>query len=336
MDNKNSINMKFISEQMGVNVSTVSRALNNDPAISQELRTKIIEFSYSHGYTKRKSKADHLLYIIDKNYFSSTSQFFNRIIEGIEEESRKHNFIFNFNALSSDKYTTDNLNINFNKVAGVIITGSYHDNFIIEIKKMNIPVVLVDYYLPTENINSILIDNIDGIITGIKYLSSLGHRKIGYLTGDYKNDIGSNDRFLGYFRALEMFGLEKDEGLIINCDFSITSAYESMKNFLKNNDPYPTALMAVNDMVAIGAMEAIKEFGLKIPYDISILGFDDIALSNEVIPKLSTMHVKKKTMGRLAVKRLVKILKNEDQVFTKTILSPELLIRESTSVPFIK
>jgi LacI family transcriptional regulator len=83
-------------------------------------------------------------------------------------------------------------------------------------------------------------------------------------------------------------------------------------------------------------MEAIKEFGLKIPYDISILGFDDIALSNEVIPKLSTMHVKKKTMGRLAVKRLVKILKNEDQVFTKTILSPELLIRESTSVPFIK
>lgn len=336
MSNKNSINMKFISEKMGVNVSTVSRALNNDPAISQELKAKIIEFSNKHGYKKRKSKVDHLLYIIDKNFFSSTSQFYNRIIEGIEEESKKYNLIFNFNALNSDKYTAENLNINFNKVAGVIITGSYHDDFIIEIKKMNIPIVLVDYYLPTENINSILIDNIDGIIIGIKYLSSLGHKKIGYLTGDYKNDIGSNDRFLGYLRAVEMFGLDKNDSLIINCDFSITSAYESMKSFLQNNKSYPTALMAVNDMVAIGAMEAIKEFGSKIPNDISILGFDDIALSNEIIPKLSTMHVKKKTMGRLVVKKLVKILGNEDLEFTKTILSPELLIRESTLEPFIK
>ncbi|MCK4803422.1 MAG: hypothetical protein KAT88_02660 [Spirochaetes bacterium] len=79
----------------------------------------------------------------------------------------------------------------------MIITSCYHDDFIMEVIKTGIPVVLVDYYLPTEDINSVLIDNVDGIIKGMRYLSSLGHRRVAYLTGDI-NERGSRDRFSGY------------------------------------------------------------------------------------------------------------------------------------------
>ena len=323
--------MKYISEKMDVNISTVSRALNNSQNISSEVKNEVIEFANKYHYQKRKLKANNILYIIDKILFSSANQFFNRLIEGIEEESKNNNLFFSFNTLTYSKSSIYNLNVNLNKVAGIIISGCYHDDFILEAKKLNIPIVLIDYYLPTENISSVLIDNTDGVIIGIKYLSALGHKRIGFLPTDYKNDIGMGHRLIGYHRAVEMFNLEKDENLIINSDFTMDSAYVAMKKFLLSNKNYPTAIMGANDMVAIGASKAIMDQRLKIPQDISVLGFDDIPLSAEVRPKLSTLHVRKKTMGILAVKRLIKIIKGEDIELNKIIIRPELLIRESTS-----
>jgi DNA-binding LacI/PurR family transcriptional regulator len=174
----------------------------------------------------------------------------------------------------------------------MIVTSWYHDDFIKEVKKIGIPIVLVDYYLPTEDISSILSDKMDGVVKGAEYLHSLGHRRIAYLKGDI-TVRGSGDRLLGFRRAVEMFDLDPDERLILDCDFTIRSAYVTMKRFLEETPIPPTAVMAVNDIVAMGAMEAIKERSLKIPEDMSVLGFDDIDLASEVIPHLSTMHVRK-------------------------------------------
>jgi DNA-binding LacI/PurR family transcriptional regulator len=106
-----------------------------------------------------------------------------------------------------------------------------------------------------------------------------------------------------------------------------------MKGYLENTSKVPTAVMAVNDMVAMGAMEAIKEQRLKIPNDISIMGFDDIPLASEVIPHLTTMHVRKHTMGRLAVRRLLDIIENKSVDYSKIMLEPTLVVRESTAPP---
>ncbi len=103
-----------------------------------------------------------------------------------------------------------------------------------------------------------------------------------------------------------------------------------MKNFLSKRSDYPSAVFAVNDIVAIGAMEAIKEKNLRIPDDISVLGFDNIDLSNETIPPLSTIHVRKRTMGRLAVQRLFRIVNSENIEYNKILVSPVLIEREST------
>lgn len=326
------ITMKDVAQKLGISVSTVSRALNNEKNISAEVKKKIFELTDSAEFKRKGQKANVIPFFIDRNFFISTEYFYNRIIEGIEETlSHNSGFIFQFTLLDRSILSIKELNININKIAGVIISGSCHDGFILEIKKLNIPLVLVDYYLPAEGISSILIDNIDGIIKGMKYLWELGHKEIAYLSGDINSDIGSQDRLTGYLRSLDLFNLSKNDDYIISSDFTIKSSYESMKYFLHKTSKFPTAIMTVNDTVAIGAMEAIKEAGLKIPEDISVLGFDDIELAGEVMPKLSTMRIKKKTMGSLAVKRLFKLINNEEIEYSKIIVTPELIIRDSTS-----
>jgi len=322
------ITMKEIASIAGVDTSTVSRALNNDQAISLDVREKIQDIARKNSYKKRKTKAKNVSYVIDKRYFLLTSRFYNRVIEGIEDELKKQKYVFQFNSLEPNQFSLENIHIK--NLAGMIITSCYHDDFIIEVKKLGIPVVLVDYYLPTEDISSVLIDNTDGIIKGMQYLASLGHRRIAYIKGDI-SEIGSYDRYMGYRKAVQMFDLDDDERLVIGCDFSIKGTYEAMRSFLNSGIDRPTALLAVNDIVAIGAMEAIKEKSLRIPDDMSVLGFDDIDLAGEVIPRLSTIHVRKRTIGRLAVQRLMQLIQGVDIEYSKILVAPVLKIRESTA-----
>jgi LacI family transcriptional regulator len=319
--------MKQIAEMAGVNISTVSRALNNDKAISAEVKRRIHDIASAHNYRRRRTISNTISYVIDKRFFLLTSHFYNRIIEGIEGEVKKNGFAFQFNSLEPNQFVMGNINVK--NIAGMIVTSWYHDDFIKEVKKIGVPLMLVDYYLPTEDIPAVLSDKIDGVIKAIEYLHTLGHQRIAYLQGDI-TVLGSKDRLVGYRRAVEMFGLDTDADLVIPCDFKIKSAYQAMKEFLARTSEPPTAVMGDNDIVAMGAMEAIKEAGHKIPDDISVIGFDDIDLASEVIPHLSTMHVKKRTMGQLAVQRLLEIIDNKELAYNKVVLKPTLVVREST------
>lgn len=322
------ITMKEIAEIAGVDTSTVSRALNNDTSISSAQRDIIADIANKYNYKKRKINHKTILFIINKKLFLLTSRFFNRVIEGIEGEIKSRGYTFQLNPLDHESCLLDDINIK--NITGMIVTGGYHDDFILKIKKTGIPMVLLDCYLPTEDISVVLIDNVDGIMKGVEYLSSLGHKRIAYLKGDTVGDIGSKDRLIGYKRGVEKYGLDNDKDLVLDCDFSIRGAYEAMKTFLNTHNNYPSAVMAVNDIVAMGAMEAIKEKRLAIPGDISVLGFDDIDLADEIIPRLSTMHVRKRTIGRLAVQRLFKIINKQKTDYHKIIVKPKLIIREST------
>ena len=211
----------------------------------------------------------------------------------------------------------------------MIITSCYHDEFISEVKRFDVPMVLIDYYIPTERISAVLVDNIDGVFTAVSHLASLGHRRITYMKGDV-SDIGVRDRLTGFKRAVESLGLHDDPGLVIGSDFGITNGYSAMKELLASALRAPTAVMCANDMLAIGAMEALKERGLAVPGDVSVMGFDDVDLASEVIPNLSTMNIPKQTMGRLAVERLMEIIRGERIEFDKIVVTPRLVIRDST------
>ncbi len=137
--------------------------------ISSDVKNRIRDIAQKNNFKKRLTKVRNISYVIDKRFFFLTSHFYNRVIEGIEEEVKKHGYVFQFNSLDPNQFSLKNINIK--NLSGMIITSCYHDDFIMEVIKTGIPVVLVDYYLPTEDINSVLIDNGDGIIKGIRYLS---------------------------------------------------------------------------------------------------------------------------------------------------------------------
>ena len=323
-----SITMKQIAEIAEVNISTVSRALNNDPSISDEVRKKILEIAYKNNYRKRRTARTTIAYIMDKRFFLMSSNFYNHIVESIEGEVSNAGFSFQLNLVDPENVSLENINLK--NIAGMIITSWIFDHFIEELIKPGIPTVLVDFYQPNRNIPAILSDKVDGVFTGIEYLHSLGHKRIAYLEGD-DTLWGAQDRLIGYKRAVTNFGLEDDEDLIQKGKVSIDSGYEAMKKVLENVSPPPSAVMGANDIVAIGAMIAIKEAHLSIPKDISVLGYDDVDIANEVVPKLSTMKVDKKKMGKLAVQQLIKTMADEIPESDKTIIKPSLVVRESTA-----
>jgi LacI family transcriptional regulator len=327
------VTMNEIAKRLNVSVATVSRALSGkSDTVSEETRKAIFEAVEKSGYRKRRTIGKSVAFVIDKDSFGLSTQFYARIISGIEEELIRNKYYFHFNSVEREKFDLSKINLNFNDLAGVIMVGVYHDDFVLKLKRTEIPMVLLDYYIPTEDIHAVLIDNADGILKACKHLASLGHTRVAYLSGDGV-ETSAQERFNGYQRAQEIFGFEDDPALVVkDCKSRIDEGYRATCELLMR-EPSPTAIIAYNDLIAIGAMDAVKQRGLSIPKDISVIGFDDISLASEVNPPLTTVHVSKRTLGILAVQRLLQVISNKDEPVQKTLVPTSLVVRESTDVP---
>ena len=330
-----SVTMKDIAEEAGGNVSTVSRALKNDGSISEEVRRRIVAIAEEKHY-KRKGPVRSIAFVTDQRYFSSTSQFYSAVIEGVEIECKKRGYGFQFESLEPDQFDPSLGSVK--NAEGIIFTSWFHDEFLFQAKEAGIPLVLVDYYIPGSDFISILPDKIDGTIKAVEYLVSLGHRDILFVVGN-PISLGAEDRRSGFKRALKMYNLPGDTRPLLECDYSINGAYETVLGHLTNcgsareDTPFPTAILGGTDTLAIGAMEAVKSLGLSVPGDVSIMGFDDISLAAEVVPALTTMEVRKKTLGRLAVENLITLIEGNHPGYHKVLLTPSVLPRASTAPP---
>ncbi len=325
------VTMNEIAKKLNLSIATVSRALSGKAdTVSEETRKTIFEAVEKYGYRKRRTIGKSVAFVIDKDSFNLSSQFYAQIISGIEEELIRSKYYFHFNSVEREKFDLTKINLNFNDLAGVIMVGVYHDDFVLKLKSIEIPLVLLDYYIPTEDIHTVLIDNVDGILKACKYLASLGHTRVAYLSGD-SVETSAQERLYGFRRSQEMFGLDGDRDLVLmNCKSRMDEGFEAM-NAILDIDRLPTAVLAYNDLIAVGAMDAIKQRGLSIPQDISLVGFDDIGLASEVNPSLTTVHVRKRTMGIMAVKSLLQIIKGTEEPVKKVLVPTRLVIRDSTA-----
>ncbi len=325
------VTMKEVAEQLKISVATVSRALSGNPdAVSEETRRAVFDFVEKHGYFKRKSAGTNVAFVIDKDSFELSSQFYARIISGIEAEIVRGRYFFQFKSVERDNFDLARINLDFSGLAGVIMVGVYHDDFVLKLRRLSVPMILLDYYIPTEDIPAVLIDNTDGILKACRHLSSLGHRRVAYLSGD-PVETSAHERLFGFQRAVTVFGLDREPGLVVeNCKSRIDEGFRAMAGLLKSERP-PTAVVAYNDLIAVGAMDAIKHAGLSVPKDVSVMGFDDIPLAAEVNPPLTTIDVPKRTMGAIAARRLVDIVKKKEDIPHKTLIPARLVVRSSTA-----
>jgi DNA-binding LacI/PurR family transcriptional regulator len=324
------VTLNKIAKELKISVSTVSKAMSGSDSVSESTKKAVFEAVEKFNYNLRKINCKTIAFVIDKESFNLSSQFYAPIISSIEQELIKNKYYFQFSTIDRDNFKLETINLNFKDLAGVIMVCFYHDDFVLKLKKLGIPIVLLDYYIPTEDVQTILVDNADGILRICKYLVSLGHKRIGYISGE-NIETSTHERLYGFRVAQNLYGLEVDEDLVImNNKLNIDEGFKAMKLIL-DLDKKPSAVVCYNDLLAIGAIEAIKNRGLSVPEDISVTGFDDIKLSKEIKPSLTTIHIPLEDMGVLTADRLVEIIKGVKKPLQKMLISTELIIRDSTS-----
>jgi len=214
-------------------------------------------------------------------------------------------------------------------VDGLVFVSAGSSQAAIEmLSTQKMPVVIVDREISGLAMDSVLTDNQQGGYQATRYLLTLGHRRIACITGPSQL-TPSAERVTGYRNALKEAGIAVDDTLILAGDFQSQSGYEAMRELLSLSPP-PTAVFVCNDLMAIGAMRAVRERGLQIGPDIAITGFDDIPLVQHTIPPLTTVHQPIYQIGKRVTQMLIDLLQGNPLVERQVLLEPSVKVRASS------
>jgi LacI family transcriptional regulator len=282
-----------IAKLAGVSKATVSYVINDKPGVSQDLRCKIKKIIEDCNYVPNSAArglAGEKTHFIGLVIPDVSDMFYANIIRGVEKTSNKYNYLLNLYTTHGEEEKEQRVIklINSNMVDGLIIMAYYiKDNFIDFLKNEGIPFVFIDYPTKDEEIYSVVVDNESGAFEATEYLISLGHQKIAFLEG-HEAAWDSRARFMGFLKALTANSIEFNPLLVEKGNFTREGGYKATKKLLEKGEEF-TAIFASNDQMAIGAVRAIKEKGLKIPDNISIIGFDNIEASSIIDPPLTTV-----------------------------------------------
>jgi len=337
------VSIKDVARSAGVSYSTVSRALNDNPLISQEVRTRIQALAQSMGYSPNalaQSLQSRLTHSIGLVITTIADPFFADIADGIEEVAQQSG-ISVFLATSHNNPDSEIKIIESferRRVDGVIIASSLiGSDYASRLEQIRIPVVRVNNQASGDyqNLFSVAVDDYQGARLVMKHLLELGHRRIGYI--GVQNRPGSNERRLrGYRDSLEEYGVQ------IQPDWIKMDTSPSREDFAGDVEvgqrlsielikQEVTALFCYCDTVAAGAVNACRKAPYTIPDQISIVGFDDTDICKVLAPPLTTVCQPRREMGSLAMKMLLTAISGEPT--SDILIQPTLIIRESTSPP---
>lgn len=330
--------IKDIAGIAKVSPTAVSMALNDRPRIGHETRKRILriakDLNYQPNFVARSlvSKRSHTIGLIITTIMNP---FYPELAKGIEDKAMElgYNIILcstNYD-LKLEKYCINTLRSK--GVDGIIFSSvEINDPNIKPLIEDHYPFILVNRRIHNRFLNKkadyIALDNFSGGYMAMEHLYKLGHRRIGIIVGSL-NTSTAVERTGGAKKLLKDYGLKLEPNLIMECNFSKELAYHATKKFLSMKTP-PTAIFAENDYMALGVREALLDSGLKIPENMALVGFDDIASTALRGVEITTVSQKKYEMGALAVKILIDKLKNETPTMVnQIILEPELIIRNS-------
>jgi LacI family transcriptional regulator len=328
--------IKDIARILKVSTSTVSRALRDAHDVSKETKNAVLALSDELNYQPNKfalslqQKQTHTIGVIVPNldYVLST------MVKGIDEVALEAGYTVMV-CQSNESFGREIVNtrrLSDSLVDGFIVSVSSETKVFDHLKKIqqkNMPMVLFDRLTPDLVAPGVELDNTDGGFQATEHLIEQGYRRIAILAGP-KNLGISNDRMEGYLKALKKYKIRIDPDLIIHCDFNQQYAYLATQELLSMKKR-PDAIFTISDRMAIGAMLAIKEKGLKMPADIGLVGFNNEPVTSLVSPSISSVDQPAFELGKIAAKLFVEMMHNNDDMsHIKEILKPKLFIRESS------
>lgn len=324
-------NIRKVASLAGVSVATVSRALSTPEKVSakslEKVQAAIDQLQYRPNMLARNfrsARAYSILVLIP----DISNPFFADVIRNIEDRAQRRGYgILLGHTQDSRAKELEYIKIVETKLADGVIQLSPYSPFP-PAEQSHIAYVNVCGSEDTPG-PVIRIDNIKAMKTLVDYLISLGHRRIGVITG-LKENLHTEDRFTGYLQSLEEAHIELDKSLIAEGDFTMWSGLNAAGYFCRMKDK-PTALVCMSDEMAFGAMQTLKTYGIKVPDDISVTGFDDIKNAKYYNPALTTIAQPSKEMGTVAVDTLLRIVEGEKLTQSEFILPFEFIVRKSTA-----
>ncbi|MDQ3685284.1 MAG: LacI family transcriptional regulator [Acidobacteriota bacterium] len=333
------VSIKDIARAANVSHPTVSRALSHSPLVRDETAERIRLIAASLGYRPSaiaRSLATKKTKTIGVVVTSIADPFIADVVSGIEETANDHGysvFLANSNA-NPDREVKVVHSFHERRVDGIIVTASRVGALYVPLLSgLKVPIVLINNQhpdAPDEFIYSVMIDNLKASIQVMKHLIGLGHRRIAYI-GDQAGFQSDTERFAGYRQGLAFAGYPFLPELVVQGDGKPEGGRQAMEKLL-SLPTLPTAVFCYNDMSALGALRALYGHGVNVPDDISLVGFDDLAIASYTSPLLTTVGQPKQQMGRMAMDTMLKLISGAD---TKANLKVEgeLIIRESTAPP---
>ena len=335
------MNLKQIAQEAQLSLSTVSLVLNNKPGVKQETRDRVAELLTQNGYSIRSAQAETmdaprtLLFIRYRGsgcLIESKDDFFIQILDGVEEQARASGFQLQILNANRSNLREELQNASRSAVGVLLFASELELDLAPMLHCCEVPLVAIDTILPHENINTVSVENLDAMYQAVSYLHALGHDRIGYLHSAEKTGA-IPEREVGYHAAVRELGLENDPAYVLPLYMFVDRTYEQMCRILAEKPALPTAFVADNDVLAVGALRAFLENGYRVPQDISIVGFDDSYICTITSPALTTVRSPKNAMGRAAVKRVREILETGDPAVVKARLCASLTVRESAAAP---
>ena len=331
MDN---LTLDDIAKLAGISRATASRAINNrdnvSPAVRQRVQSILRETGYQPNAAAHSlaSQRNELIGLVISRTVQSifADPYFPRLAEGIAQACNQHHYTFSLFV----EYEVEALFRRITRrgfLGGVIVQVEGLGNPLIPKleRQSGLPVVVVGRPPAGTRVSYLDVDNVEGACQAVTHLIMLGHRRIGMLTGPMISGSGQ-DRLAGYRLASQEHGIEVDEALIVEGDYTEAGGYRLTRSIMAQK---PSALFVCSDSMARGVLRALKELDLSVPEDIAIVSFDDLPPATVASPLLTTVRQPIKRIGMLAVEMLLDIIKNGTEPVRTTILPTELVIRES-------
>jgi len=333
-----------VAKRAGVSVTTVSRVINDNPhRVNPETRKRILqvaeELNFKPSSLARALVSDQSC-IIGVVVGDITDPYFSTIVRGISDVALEHGYL----PMTCNSDRVPDLELHYVQmlrnyhVDGIIFAGggltdtSYLEEMqglLMSRRKRAIPIVTLGRHL--FNAPQVNIDNTGATREITDYLIGLGHQRIGFIAGPSVLTTSAL-RLEGYKQSLEVHGIPYNPELVIESDFTYESGFQIGECLLQLK-PSPTAVLGSNDMTAIGCLTFLNTRGIKVPGEISVAGFDDIAATQYTNPPLSTIHVPMRDLGITGMKQLLRLIESEESVETMYILPHSLVIRASCAAP---
>lgn len=325
--------IKDIAAKLGIAVSTVSKGLNGASDISDEMRQLVLDTAVEMGYASKKMKTKgtrKVCILVENMDYENIGQFGYEIVVGFKlSAARRHWDVSvipaNLNMQTEEKFDSFMLK---NRFSGAFLLGfALHDDWLKQLNNTTVPTVLFDNYIEGNNhVGCVGTDNFEGIDLAVSHLIQLGHKRIAFLNGS-KNSLVSEQRYQAFVQSMISNGLTPDENLIEYGYYVPDCAKYHVPTFVKNG---ATAILCASDLIASGVITELSKKGIRVPEDISVIGFDDLPIASQLNPPLTTIRQDRIDLGKSAFLLLDGLI--HDVTISKMLLRAKFISRNSTTI----